>query len=150
MDVPDELAKMCRETKLDFLTHKNFNPRADLNKTRLHLNRNGSDKIGKNFVNFTLKYYKWGHTENCVKSNDVPSTPAHSPDVYIPETNDLNATKETNQDLRCLCIKNLKKMMIWQLNVNSLRNKFDLLTYQIKNIYPDDYGKKLDASFPIG
>ena len=31
-----------------------------------------------------------------------------------------------------------------------MRNKFDLLTYQIKNIYPDDYGKKLDASFPIG
>ena len=31
-----------------------------------------------------------------------------------------------------------------------MRNKFDLLTYQINNIYPDDYGKKLDASFPIG
>ena len=50
--------------------------------------------------------------ENCVKSSDVPSTPAHSPEVYIPETNDLNATKETNQDLRCLCVKNLKKLMI--------------------------------------
>ena len=56
LDVNDELAKMCREAKLDFITHKNVNPRADLNKSRLHLNRNGSDKIGKNFVNFILKY----------------------------------------------------------------------------------------------
>ena len=40
------------------MAHKNINPRADLNKSRLHLNRNGSDKIGKNFVNFILKYYK--------------------------------------------------------------------------------------------
>ena len=57
-DVNDELSKTCREAKLDFITHKNINPRADLNKSRLHLNRHGSDKIGKNFVNFILKYYK--------------------------------------------------------------------------------------------
>ena len=129
LDVHDELAKMCREAKLDFITHKDINPRADLNKTRLHLNRNGSDKIGENFVNFTLKYYKWEHTENCVKSSDVPSSPAHSQEVYIPEINDLNANKETNQDLRCLRIKNLKKLMTGQLHINSLWNKFDLLTY---------------------
>ena len=36
----------------------------------------------------------------------------------------------------CLRIKNLKKLIIGQLTINSLRNKFDLLTYQIKdNIY---------------
>ena len=29
-----------------------------------------------------------------------------------------------------------------------MRNKFDLLTYQIKNIYPDDYGKKTRRKFP--
>ena len=44
-----------------------------------------------------------------------------------------------------MSIKNLKKLGIGQLNINSLRNKFDLLTYQIKNnidIHPDDYGNK--------
>ena len=56
LDVNGELAIICREAKLDFITHKNINPRADLNKSRLHLNRNGSDKIGKNFVDFILKY----------------------------------------------------------------------------------------------
>ena len=45
LDVNDELAKMCRKA---------------LNKIRLHLNRNRSDKIGKNFVSFIFKYYKSG------------------------------------------------------------------------------------------
>ena len=48
------------EAKLDFITHESMNSRADSNKSRLHLHRSGSDKIGKNFVNFILKYYKWG------------------------------------------------------------------------------------------
>ena len=76
---------MCRESQLDFIAHKNINPRAGLNtsKSRLHLHRNGSDKIGKNFGNFILKYYKWGHTGNCVKSSDIPSTLAQSQEVYI-------------------------------------------------------------------
>ena len=46
------------EAKLDFVTHKNINPGTNLNKSRLYLNRNGSDKIGKNYVNLNLKYYK--------------------------------------------------------------------------------------------
>ena len=78
-------------------------------------------------VLFWNTYYKWGHTENCVKCSDVPSTSAQSQEVYISETNDINATKETNQDLRCLRIKNLKKLIIEQLNINSLRTKLDLL-----------------------
>ena len=55
--VNKENLKMCRETKLDFIKHKNINPMTDLNESRLHLNKNGSDKIGKNFINFILKYY---------------------------------------------------------------------------------------------
>ena len=50
--------------------------------------------------------------ENCVKSSDVPPPPAQSQEVYMSETNELNATKATNQDLRCLRIKNLKKLIV--------------------------------------
>lgn len=49
-DVNNELSKMCREVKLDYITHKNINPNVDLNKSKLNLNRNGSDKIGKNYL----------------------------------------------------------------------------------------------------
>ena len=43
-------------------------------------------------------------------------------------------------------------MIIGQLNINSLRNKFDLITYQIKgNIDILMITEtKLDESFPIG
>ena len=79
------LWKLGREAQLDFIAHKNINPRAGLNtvKSRIHLHRNGSDKICKNFANFILKYYKWGHMGNCVKASDVPSTLAQSQEVYI-------------------------------------------------------------------
>ena len=40
LDVNDELSKMYREAELDFITHKNINLRADLNNSRLHINRN--------------------------------------------------------------------------------------------------------------
>ena len=103
MDVNDQLAKMCREAKLDFITHKNINPRADLNKSRIHLTRNGLDKIGWNITNEDTRNIKWGH--NWVKSSYVPSTPAKS-QVYKSETIDLNTTQKTNQNLRYLCIKN--------------------------------------------
>ena len=43
--------------------------------------------------------------------------------------------------------------MTGQLHINFLRNKFDLLTYQIKDniyiyIYPDDYGNETRRKFP--
>ena len=39
----------------------------------------------------------------------------------------------TNKELRALRLKNLNKLIIAHLNINSLRNKFDLLNFQIKD-----------------
>ena len=52
MEVNKELAKMCKKEKFQFLEHSNINPKAHLNKTKVHLNRNGYIKLGKNFANF--------------------------------------------------------------------------------------------------
>ena len=48
--------------------------------------------------------------------------------------------------------KNFEKIIIGQLNINSLQNKFDLLTYQNKNNIDILMitETKLDESFPIG
>ena len=40
-----------------FLSHSNINPKIHLNKSKLHLNRNGYEKLGKNFVNFIRNNY---------------------------------------------------------------------------------------------
>ena len=56
-EVNKELSKMCDKEKLLFLSHSNKNPKIHLNESRLHLNRNGYEKLSKNFVNFIRNNY---------------------------------------------------------------------------------------------
>ena len=44
-EVSKKLSRMCKKEKLSFLEHSNINPQAHLNKSRIHLNRNGSEKL---------------------------------------------------------------------------------------------------------
>ena len=58
----------------------------------------------------------------------------------------------TNIHLKSIRIRNLNKIVIGHLNINSLRNKFDFLVTQVKE-YIDILmmsEKKLAESFPIG
>ena len=58
----------------------------------------------------------------------------------------------TNIHLKSIRIRNLKKIVIGHLNINSQRNKFDFLVTQLKG-YIDILmisETKLDESFPIG
>ena len=52
MEVNKEQAKMCKRENFQFLEHSNINPKAHLNKSKVHLNRNSYIKLGKNFANF--------------------------------------------------------------------------------------------------
>ena len=58
----------------------------------------------------------------------------------------------TNIHLKSIRIRNLNKIVIGHLNINSLRNKFDFLVTQVKG-YIDILmisETKPDESFPIG
>ena len=57
MEVNKELSKTCNKEKLLFLEHNNIKPKTHLNKSKLHLYRNGDEKLGKNFVNFINNNY---------------------------------------------------------------------------------------------
>ena len=69
---------------------------------------------------------------------------------YILEAKNHVEKIHVNAELRSMRVKNLDKLIIGHLNINSLRNKFELLTHQIK----DDIDilmiseTKLDESFP--
>ena len=52
MEVNKELCKMCEREKLFFVDNSNINPKTHLNGSKVHINRNGDVKLGKNFVNF--------------------------------------------------------------------------------------------------
>ena len=56
-EVNKELSKMCKKEKLLFVDHSNINPQTHLNRSKLDLNRNGYEKLGKNFVSFIRNNY---------------------------------------------------------------------------------------------
>ena len=57
MEVNKELWKMCDKKKLLFLSHSNISPKIHLNKSKLHLNPNCYEKLGKNLANFIKNNY---------------------------------------------------------------------------------------------
>ena len=56
-EVNKELSKMFDKEKFFFLSHSKINPKIHLNKSKVHLNRNSYEKLGKNFVNFIRSNY---------------------------------------------------------------------------------------------
>ena len=56
----------------------------------------------------------------------------------------------TNVDLKSLRIRNLNKIVVGHLNINSIRNKFDFLAHQVKGSFDMLMisKTKLDESFP--
>ena len=52
MKLKKEIFKMYKKQTLLFVDHRDLNPKAHLNKSKLHLNRNRYEKLGKNFVSF--------------------------------------------------------------------------------------------------
>ena len=55
-----------------------------------------------------------------------------------------------NVALKSLCMRNLDKIVVGHLNIDSIRDKFDFLAHQVKgNIFILMIsGRKLDESFP--
>ena len=56
-EVSKELSKMCKKETLLSVDHSSINPKAHLNRSKLHLKRNGYEKLGKNFVSFIRNNY---------------------------------------------------------------------------------------------
>ena len=50
-------SKMCKNEKQLFVDHTKINPKTHLKRNKLHLNRSGYEKLGKNFVSFIRSNY---------------------------------------------------------------------------------------------
>ena len=71
MEVSKELSKICDKYKLLFLNHSNTSLKTHLNKRKLHLNRNGYEKLGKNLINFIRNNYIWLRETNKKVNIDI-------------------------------------------------------------------------------
>ena len=152
MEVNEEVSKMCDKEKLLFLSHSNIDPKTHLNKSKLHLNRNGYETASKNFVNFILNNYNLLPETNKKANIDIGVSSTSS---TLNEKSDIDneiVDHITNADLKSLRIRNLNKIVVGHLNINSIRNKFDFLAHQVKgNIDILMISEtKLDESFPAG
>ena len=71
---------------------------------------------------------------------------------HFAEVNNELVDHTSNEDLKSLRIKNLNKIIVGHLNINSIRNKFDFFAHQVQcNIDILLISEtKLDESFPPG
>ena len=152
MEVNKELSKICDKEKLLFLSHSNINPKTYLNKSKLHFNRNGYEKFGKNFVNFVRNNYTWFPETNKKADIDIGVCSTSSTLNEKSEIDNEIADHITNADLKSLRIRNLNKIVVCHLNINLIWNKSDFLADQVKG--NSDIlmisETKLDESFPPG
>ena len=112
------------------MSPSNINTKILLNKSKLHLNRNGYGKLDKNFANFFRTNYTW-LTETNKKANiDIGVSSASSTLNEKSETDNEIVDHITNADLKSYRIRKLNKIVVGHLNINSIRNNFDFLTQQ--------------------
>ena len=97
-----------------------------IEENKLQLNRKVYKKFCKNFVSFIRNNYAW--------------LPVTSKKVYSDFNDSLTFAKvnnelvdhTSNEDLKSLRIRNLNKIIVGDLNINSIRNKFDFLGHQVQ------------------
>ena len=99
--------------------------------------------MGKNFVSFIKNNYPVTSKKVCSDFDDSPT---------FAEVNNKLVDNASNKDLISPRIRNLNKIVVGHLNINSTRNKFDFLAHQVQgNIDILMISETiLDESFPPG
>ena len=102
--------------------------------------------MDKSFVSFIRNNYAWLSVTRKKVHSDFDDPPTFD------EVNNELVDHTSNKDLRSLRLKNVSKIILGHLNINSIRNKFDFLAHQVQGnidilIISET---KLDESFPPG
>ena len=133
-EVNDYLSKLCMERNIYFIYHSKTLKTQHLNGSKFHLNRRGSPILQNTVCKFLSNIFNWCFEENSVEIATVSSTaPQSDKECSKSKANQTTNTKNTNMDLKALRLKNVNKLIIAHLNINSLRNKFEFLIFLIKD-----------------
>ena len=98
-----------------------------LNGSKLHLNRRGAPVL-QTPCKFLSRNFNWCFEENSAK---IAIASSNAPQSDKESTSEQNQT--TNEENTNIRPKNVNKLIIAHLNINSLRNKFEFLISQIKD-----------------
>ena len=143
-----ELKEKCCEEKLHFLDHGNTITVRHLNASKHHLNKRGTQVLSNvsaetisNFTNWQFILYGLGSDNRKNRStNDHDENKAKFKFGAVSAGN-LNAIRK----------RNINRLIIGQLKINSLRNKFESLVQQVTESIDILMVSetKLDNSFPV-
>ena len=146
-EVNHHLKEMCNRKNFYFIDHSKKIKASHLNSSRLHLNRKGANILSSSLTQHISKVFNWqlsGNTSCCNFSES---------DFEENESSNLKQAKENcRSDLNSLRKDNLDKLIFAHLNINSIRNKFNYLSEQIRGnvdiLLVSE--TKIDDSFPQG
>ena len=127
------LESMCSNVNIPFVDNARvINSKKHLNKSKLHLNLKSSAKLRDLFINSIKKMYSiWSPHTKSRSSRDKGLTL-----IRNKLTDDKMDCGDSNENfkyyLSSLRRKNLNRVILAQVNINSMWNKFDLLAEGIK------------------
>ena len=134
IDTNSRLIKFCNQ-KNDPLIYNGTIKKELLGVKKLLLNRRGNSLFAKNLVDFIEQIW------NCKRKGDIS--------IYSEDISNVPPS-DVQQVLKDIRKGNVNKLVIGQLNINSLRKKIDMLSELIKG-FVDIFmisETKLDNSFP--
>ena len=143
-EVNQILSQFCHERNIYLIHHSKKIKTNHLNKDKLYLNKNGSNILSRTFVNEISRVFNWrvANNNSSINIEGCNTSVLH----------DINKVSDCNNTLKSLRKDNLNKLIFAHLNISSIRNKFELLSEQIKGnvdvlMIPET---KIDDSFPVG
>ena len=126
-EVNHHLKEMCNRKNFFLIDHSKKIKASHLNSSRLHLNRKGANILSSSLTQHISKVFNWqlsGNTSCCNISES-------GFEEY--ESSNLKQAKENCRSvLNSLRKDNLDKLIFAHLNINSVGNKFDYLSKQIR------------------
>ena len=134
------------------MNHDNIKPRQHCNYGGVHLNTAGSKILAENFI-LTLSRQTW---QGIIRDNDalignVSETESSSGTTkYLPDDSLEVKVTISFPFLKKIRSKHPKNLFFGQLNVNSMRNKFESVQEIIQNTFEVFVicETKIDSSFP--
>ena len=121
------------EGNINLIDHSKTLKIHHLNGTKLHLNRRAAPILQNAVFKFLSKNFNRSFEENNVEITTVSSTALQSDEECKSKANQTTNLENINMDLKSLRLKNVNKLIITHLNINSLRNKFEFLISLIKD-----------------
>ena len=113
--------KDCKQKNIDFVDNSNI-IEEHLGSKKLHLNKRGNSILAKNILKFLRDSYWNDDILNCGMKYDE----------YTSKLPSKSVNSVSVGSIRDVGKRNLKRINLGHLNINLIRNKFDLIVDQIK------------------